>query len=558
MNDTIKSYLVSLGFTIDEAAFKKMKDALGGMDKTVTASTLGAARGFAIMGGAAVTAFTTVSLSLFTLIDKVAKADLGYQKFALRMYMARDAAKQFKIVTDAMGEDPNDIAWIPELNARYRKHMEAAARMELPAEAQEYFRKWRDLTDEVTRLKITTNYFLQTFTYEFLKKMDPSITKAKKSFADLNRYFEEKMREWALKLADWSARFYSGVVSFTQEMSVLWGVLKGIFSLVAEGYGYLWDLAVAFGILSDESKGTTGSIKALWIAFKDFVGYVNGQDSKIQMDESWQNLLDLLGWLNEEMLRTMIIFDKFFSKDKQGRPGWHKALGQILGEDQKEPFYKPGDVTKEIESLYEDMDRLGISRPGQRRKRRESTPQPVERPSSYEGMIQEISRKYGVDPNLIRALIRQESGFNPYDVSRSGAQGLMQIMPKTAKSLGLTNPFDPYANIDAGVRYFADLKRQYGSDVLALRAYNAGMGRMAQYGNNPPFKETQDYVSRIMSYRDQYAAGGPSTVINDNKTVSININGASADMEERIRRVLYEHQARRGALGNRMAAGVMP
>lgn len=114
-------------------------------------------------------------------------------------------------------------------------------------------------------------------------------------------------------------------------------------------------------------------------------------------------------------------------------------------------------------------------------------------------IIETLSEKYNVDSDFIKAIIKQESGFNPNATSKKGAMGLMQLMPSTAKSLGVKNAYNPWENIEGGVRHIRGLLDKYGNNrELALAAYNAGEGAVKKYGGIPPYKETQNYVKSIM------------------------------------------------------------
>ncbi|WP_303393581.1 lytic transglycosylase domain-containing protein [Tuberibacillus sp. Marseille-P3662] len=119
--------------------------------------------------------------------------------------------------------------------------------------------------------------------------------------------------------------------------------------------------------------------------------------------------------------------------------------------------------------------------------------------SEYDNIIRKASAQYGVNEQLIRSVVQQESGFNPLSQSKAGAAGLMQLMPATAQSLGVTNRLDPEQNINGGTKYLKQmLDRFNGNKVLALAAYNAGPGNVEKYNGVPPFSETQNYVKQIL------------------------------------------------------------
>ena len=118
--------------------------------------------------------------------------------------------------------------------------------------------------------------------------------------------------------------------------------------------------------------------------------------------------------------------------------------------------------------------------------------------ADYAPQIGAAAAKYGIDPKIVSAVMQAESGGNPNAVSRTGAQGLMQLMPSTARSVGVTNPFDPAENIDGGARQIASLLSEFGGDLdLALAGYNAGSGAVKRFGGIPPYPETQSYVRKI-------------------------------------------------------------
>jgi hypothetical protein len=138
-------------------------------------------------------------------------------------------------------------------------------------------------------------------------------------------------------------------------------------------------------------------------------------------------------------------------------------------------------------------------------------------PQDVDAAIDEAAARHHVDPSLVRSVVKVESNFNPNAVSRKGAMGLMQLMPSTARSLKVSNPFDPAQNVDAGVRHLRKLLDSYGGDVrLSLAAYNAGSGAVARSAGVPRYRETQDYVRRITTLYN----GGSESLLGSRMTTS--------------------------------------
>jgi soluble lytic murein transglycosylase-like protein len=128
----------------------------------------------------------------------------------------------------------------------------------------------------------------------------------------------------------------------------------------------------------------------------------------------------------------------------------------------------------------------------------------------FSELINAAAQKHGIDPALLKALIRQESNFNPNARSPAGASGLTQLMPGTAAALGVTNPLDPAQAIEGGAKYLAQQLEAFDGDVRrALAAYNAGPGAVQRYGGVPPYAETQNYVRAVMGFADEYRRQSP-------------------------------------------------
>jgi hypothetical protein len=130
-------------------------------------------------------------------------------------------------------------------------------------------------------------------------------------------------------------------------------------------------------------------------------------------------------------------------------------------------------------------------------------------PAHIAQIVADAAKANDIDPLLVHSVIQVESNYDQYAISTAGARGLMQLMPGTARDLGVTDSFDPRQNIEAGVKYLKKLKDQYQDDRLALAAYNAGPGSVQKYKAVPPYPETRDYVQRVGErYEDARKAAG--------------------------------------------------
>jgi soluble lytic murein transglycosylase-like protein len=156
-----------------------------------------------------------------------------------------------------------------------------------------------------------------------------------------------------------------------------------------------------------------------------------------------------------------------------------------------------------LQSLVRSVESAGSRATPSANQAQSSTPASAANP--YDGLIRRAAQRHELDPALLSAVIRQESGFNARARSSAGAMGLMQLMPDTARSLGVSDPYDPAQNVEGGARMLRGLIDRYGGRLdLALAAYNAGSGAVDKYHGIPPFAETRSYVTSIL---DDYRAG---------------------------------------------------
>lgn len=180
-----------------------------------------------------------------------------------------------------------------------------------------------------------------------------------------------------------------------------------------------------------------------------------------------------------------------------GSPGHPPSMSGSVSRPGARPPFRPAMLA--VLGLVALLAGLAVAAAADPGRSTSPAPSACPAPPELERLLTQAARRHGVEERLVRAVLRRESGGNPRAVSPKGALGLMQLMPETARLLGVADPFDPAANLDGGVRYLKYCLRRFGGDpVLALAAYNAGPEAVERHGGVPPYPETREYVTAVL------------------------------------------------------------
>ena len=187
------------------------------------------------------------------------------------------------------------------------------------------------------------------------------------------------------------------------------------------------------------------------------------------------------------------------------RPAMADVYGYVDGEGTTYLSNVPSDERYQVLVSEERPSNVSVLR---RTERRLATPGTMAAKAGYQDMVEQVAKSNGLEAALLHAVISVESHYNAAAVSKKGAAGLMQLMPATARRYGVADAFDPVQNLQGGAKYLRDLLALFNSDIgLALAAYNAGENAVMRYGNRiPPFRETKDYVPRVLGFYRKYQA----------------------------------------------------
>lgn len=595
INDVLKSYLISLGYEVDSKAYNQFTSTLRKAETEVTKHSGKVSSAFTKAGLAYVSAIGTIAASTGLLLKSLASQEMEYQKTALTLHMAKDAAKQYSIALKVLGEPPEMIAWLPVLREQYRVLRKDSQALELPKAYTEGVHELEAMNLEFKRLKQESMYALQWIGFSIMKHLAGPIDKARENFKAFNDRLIQQMPE----ITDSIGKVFGGL------LGMLKNVGKSLME-VGKGLGLFWDM------LSPTSKAIVGIGLLLFLfskagpfgqaviaiglataAASEFWDAMEGKETVIPI-EIIQKMIQLFDGLARIVQLTIGIFSLFWNSItmhgleavntiskvglamKKTKLAQMENSGQAYSKEEKEA--QRADIAAHEKAIQERQskiqlkekmtdayaimaadainkwDKIGLSaqlmeksggKIGWDREQRKAETQRQQREGAlkgtfispigtwgqesptaginygmkgiekYSSIIEEASKTFGVPAELIKAMIKEESGGKAGAVSPVGAMGLMQIMPGTAKELGipLSELTDPRRNIFGGAEYMSKkLKETKGDIPTALAAYNAGFGAVQKYkGQIPPYRETQDYVKQVMgSYRAYGEAAGTS------------------------------------------------
>jgi len=448
----IRSYLVGLGFAIDHTELRAFEDTLKKVSDTIERVSTGMARGFVGAGAAITTALTGVAGSTLALADNISKQDLQFQIFARRMFMATDAAKSMKMATDALGYSIEDIIWGPkELRERYGALITDQGRMMrgLGPDFETQMRRIRDVRFEFTRLQVELSYLAQGVVANLARTFLGGDDKVRDKIRQFNEWLITSMPRLAHEIGAYLAPVLRDVYRIWLDIK---DVGRDVISVVLQFIGALYD----------DPKLKSGNV-------------------------TLENSARALQHIADSLVH---VFDQL--KAIADYIAGHKDLAKLLGYSAAGGFVGgpmgavAGGFMGSVDVATESLET------GAQNKLRQQG-----EIFQLQLLAKVLARKYGIDPAVFQALIKQESGWNPSALNRkSGAMGLGQIMPGNRNMYGLDASI-PEQNLEISAHYLADLLRKYHGDWAQV---------LKQYGGFVTTDPSQ-YTGSILKGAERYRQG---------------------------------------------------
>ena len=326
--EVLKSYLVSLGFDTDMGSYQKfdrtLKDATGKIEGHVSSMSMNYIKGSAVVASA----LASIGFATIGLMNKLASADMEYQKFGMSMFMGKEAAKQMMIATDALGASIDDIAWNPELRSQYYTLTKQMRSMEQPKDAGSQLKYIRSIRFEFDRLKVEATYGLQWIGYYLFKHLAGPIKELRDGMSKMNDWIQARMPEWAEKAASFITSIFNIGKAVWRTISQIFDGLKEMWDMLpgwAKGIAVL--LAVAFAPISPAIKIIAG----LLLLLDDFYGYIDGRKSSKMLAPIWDILIMAVDTITRGIVTAMVLIDELYSKMTGGGKSWGEIFKSITG-----------------------------------------------------------------------------------------------------------------------------------------------------------------------------------------------------------------------------------
>lgn len=526
--NVLDEYFVKLSALPDSASFSKFAVTLKDASSLVDLFSTKTIRNIVGMELAAVGAFSAIGLGMIGLADKAAMTDQQYRLFGLHMLMNKDSARAMQMALDDLGATIDEVAFDPELNKRFQELYERNIKLGkiLGGSFDDFTFKVRDLRMEYK--KFTDELIVAEWKTleDIFEKLGYGSGDLEDKLSNLNDWFMYNIPNWANELSTdlvpaWQdsktvVKDFGGLLKQAAgEFTFLVGVLTGDKSIEDTQFN-IEHLTKAFVDLLDKITevtlsfqfmgkigGRTATMLGADIAgtIEDFKGhhdeakrlYAAGDADRHQLGQDWKDFWssgDRTGKSASDAWRSNPDFSGFLDHQND-------LDSRESGKNGPDDLFSAG-LNPNNSSFSAYMNSL--------QGRGTITDE------TLSNLMNSAGKQYNVNPALLAAIIKQESGGNTGAVSRTGAQGLMQLEPGTAKQYGVTDSFDPSQNVMAGAHYISDLLKRYDYDLTkALAAYNAGPAKVDRYGGVPPYDETKNYVMRVLrefSYLSNQSQGG--------------------------------------------------
>jgi hypothetical protein len=316
MLDTIKDYLVGLGFKVNNDEYNQATRTINELGRVVQSQTAGIAKNFTIAGVAVTAAITGITASVAGLVTEVAKADLEYQKFANRMWTSKTAAKEMKMSMDALGESMEDIAFTPELRAQYGELINLGRAMNTPTDAGDQLKNIRSIMFEFKKLKLEVAYAMEWVSYYLGKYLGGPLTNIKKQLSDMNMKITQTMPEWTKKVAKVLAMIMNVGMAGLRFVKDLYNGFERIFDALPRGIK-MATMAIlgAWAILRMSPIGQIMlALTGVMILLEDFYGYIDGRESSKTLAPIWEQLIEWFNvagkWIDNTLIKVNDLWDK--------------------------------------------------------------------------------------------------------------------------------------------------------------------------------------------------------------------------------------------------------